>query len=1173
MPRVVVAGSENDTSFAVVDFTNPASPHVVLVNAMFGAGCRVAIGGAHAAVASVLTGEFKVVDVTNPAAPVVQGSVMTTLAGAGALAVRGSLVAVGEQAANFQARVCLIDISNPSAPAVLGYAPTAYISNGTGSAAIGSVAFVGDHVVAVSGTDPQITQIDFTNPGSPVVTTFLPMMSLPVIDADADNDLLVAGDSTSGIVKWFHAGSHALIGTLNTMFGGVTSVSASSPRALVGSTNELNCDLIDIVGPVQTTFNPNLGGGSFTAISGTTGACGSVLGSQVALVDVSGAPAVLGTANVTIASVSTVAISTIAGGGPVASVSPAMLAFGTVHVGTGAMLPVTIHNTGTGTLTVNGLNSSDPRFTFAPPGPFTIAGGGMQPVNVTFTPTAEAPFSGTLTMHTSDPAHATLNVALSGAGGLPHIVVTPPSLNLGSVAICLSGAAPVNIHNSGGVPLSVTSVQTTGAPFGVAPASLTVAAGATSNANVTFTPSFLGPANGTLTIASNDLAHPTVTVALSGTGETTPPPAIAVTPPALSFGATPVQFYIGLRITVANASPCQPLTVTLTSNGAPFFVTDTDPTTLPPMSLSVGPFMIAGGGSKGFVVAFAPQTTGMANGTLTIASNDPAHPTTVVPLSGNGVQLNPTSIELVLDRSGSMAAPAQGGTKMDGLKAAVQLFADLVIPGQGDEMGSVQFDDAFNVLTPFGAFDTAKQSAIVSDANTLTPRNFTSIGGGLQLGQTQVTTGMTPRKVILVFTDGMQNHPPPIAIAPIVAAGTEVYAVALGQPQNISVADLSTLAASSNGHFFLTDDTLVLRKNFVQVLADAFRQNMAADPVFTIHAGEQLEFPVEITQCERRITFVLNWDDPASQVGLTVVAPDHTTFTPNSPLSNQLVRYGERPGYRYYQIAFPPLDPGSGKTIGPAQIGTWRMIVRGTALAKPAERCATSVLVESQLELRAIVHATDPSQPIDVSAFILDAGTVVTDAAVRVTVTAPQKSLAAVSTPAVVHAALDADHHPIPAGKQPLIPLAKTTHALERNDKQRGFTLTLPPPRFDGVYGFEFEAKGKACGGIFDRYQTFSVYIGKRADSKTTTFAVRALSPNAALVTVTPHDAAGAPLGPGLGAAISAELANGVVYPAIDLHDGSYVIRVLHPHDVRPLALRVNVGGESFDVSLTPNRS
>jgi von Willebrand factor type A domain/HYDIN/CFA65/VesB-like, Ig-like domain/Cep192 domain 4 len=1171
MPRVVVAGSENEFHFAVIDFTNPLSPSVKLVTPTgFAGGCRVAIAGASAVVGDVLGGKVQMVNVTNPAAPALQGSVSTVLGGIGAIAISGSLVAVGESANNFQARVMLLDFSNPMAPTIVGTAPTPLIS--MGGAAISSIAFLSNNVVQASGSDFEIVQVDFTNPASPVVTTFNPTLAgPPVIDVDGGANRLVAGDSTSGIMKLFNATSKTLITNVNTTMISVNSASLANPVALAASQNEFNARKVDFSGPTVTSFNPGLGGGSVTAIEATIGACGAILGSDVALMDLSGAPSVMGTANSTLASISTLAMSTPAAG-PAASLSVTSLAFGVVRVGTPATLPVTIKNTGGSALHVTNLASSNPRFTFSPAGPFTIAGGGgTQVVNVTFTPNLESPppYSGNLTMNTDDPAHGTLTVGLSGTGGLPHISVSPLSLNLGSVAVCLSAGLPVNIHNTGAIALTVSSVTTTGAPYSVSPANLTVGPGATIPVTVTFAPAAVGAApTGTLSIHSDDAANPVVNVSLNGTGLPTPPPSISVSPASLVFGLVPVQFFIGLRITVANNGPCQPLNVTLTTSGAPYFVTDVDPTTLPPSSTSV-PSVVLHNTSKRFVVVFAPTATGAVPGTLTITSNDPANPSVTVPLSGTGVQLNPASLELVLDRSGSMAAAAQGGSKMDGLKAAVHLFADLLIPGQGDEMGSVQFDDAFNVLTPFGTFDSAKQSAIKSDADTLTPRNATSIGGGLQLGQTQVSAGTATRKILLVFTDGLQNTPPDInAVEPgILAAGTEVYAIGLGQPQNISTADLSTLAASSNGHFFLTDDTLILRKNFVQVLADAFRQNMAADPVFNVAAGTTRKIPVAITECERRISFVLNWDNPASIVDLAARAPDGTLFNAASAGSNQLVRFRAHPGYRLLQIAFPPVDPGSGLVIGPPQLGTWTMEVTGSALAGASERCTTSVVVESQLELRGIVQAVDTTQPIQVKAVILKSGAVVTNAEVTVTVTAPQKSLAAVSTPAVIKAARNADTNPIPAGLKPRIPVKKTTYKFTKPN-EREFSLKIPPPRVDGVYTFEFQARGRACGGIFDRYRTFSVYIGLKPSRKGTTVGTSAQGPLGAVVTVTPRTSAGVAVGPGRTDLLKIKMRGGMIGPFVDLGNGSYAARVSWSPRTRTPALNLTVGDFTIPVKL-----
>ncbi|HXM17886.1 MAG TPA: choice-of-anchor D domain-containing protein [Candidatus Tumulicola sp.] len=1170
MPRVVVAGSENDTSFAVIDFTNPNAPSVKLVDPGFASGCHVTINGNNAVAGSVLTSKVRLVDVSNPAVPALRGTIATPLNGIGAIAMRGSRVAVGEFVNNFKARVSLLDFSNPNAPTVIGTAATPLASNP--NTAVGSIAFLSDNVVVASGpSDFEIVQVDFSNPMAPVVTNFNPVLAGPPV-IDSDSAVIAAGDSTSGILKLFDV-NKALIASVNTMLPGITSVAVSNPLVLAASANSFNSDKVDFGGPSVSSFNPNLAGGSTTAIEGKTGACGAILGSSVALVDLTGAPAVLGTANAAVASISTLAISTFAGpGGPQVTVNPLALVFGAVKVNTLQSLMFTIHNAGGGNLNINNLHSSDPRFTFSPGGPFNLAGGGNQVVTITFKPTAEAPFSGNLIFSTNDLAHPTVTVPLSGVGGLPHISVSPLNLDLGSVAVCLSGSLPVNIKNTGAVPLTVSSVTTSGPPFSAAPGNLVVNAGATAPVTAKFTPSAIGPAAGTLTITSDDQTNPAVNVALNGTGLPTPPPAIAVSPNPINFGATPVQFYIGRRITIANTSPCQSLFVTLTSNGAPFFVTDVDPTTLPPASLTVSGSVPANA-SKRFVVVFAPTVLGASNGTLAITSNDPINPKVNVPLSGMGVQLNPASVELVLDRSGSMSAPAQGGTKMDGLKAAVHLFADLMIPGQGDEMGSVEFDDAVNVLTPFGSYDTPKRDAIKNDADTLTPRHLTSIGGGLHTGQAQVVAGTTGRKVILVFTDGMENTPPMIATEepPILAAGTEVYAIGLGQPQNISAAALSMLAASSNGNFFQTDDTLILRKHFVQVLADAFRQNMAQDPVFAIAQGATKKIPVSITQCERRITFVLNWDDAGSQVDLNVRAPDGTLFTPNSPNQNQLVRYGDFPGYRYYQIAFPPLDPGSGLTIGPSQLGQWVMEVRGSALAGASERCTTSVVVESQLELRGIVHAVDIGQPIQIEATITDHGLPVTTAELVVTLTAPQKSLAAVSTPPVILKALDADKHPIPAGKIPLIPVKKTKYRMKPGKESRPFTLTLPAPRLDGVYQFEFQAKGQACGGAFDRYREFSLYIGRKAHDRRTGLTVESSGPTSAVVTVTPRDSRGEPLGPGLASLLRPGLKGGTVFPVVDRRDGSYAFRASWPGK-RPPTLNLKLGDKMLSVPLAPKQ-
>ena len=369
MPRVAVAGSDNSFSFAVIDFSNPASPVVTSVNPGFGGSCRVTLDGPRCFVGNGLGGEVRLVDVTNPAAPVQRGTVSTALSGIGALAVQGSLVAVGEWVNNFQARVALLDFSNPAAPTVLKVVPTPLTSLPTPSGqdnpnppAITSIAFTGTgHVVAAGSSDPEIVKIDFSNLANPAVTTFLSGFSAVAMDADTAR--VVAGDQTGAQVKLFDAATNAVLaGPAGTTLGGVTSLALAFPLALAGSVNDLRAVRVAFSGgsATMTAFTPAPGGGFTTAVegTGTIGACGTISGLNVVLVDLAPAtPAVLGVANSGLASIGTLALKTFTvAAGPALSITPASLSFGTVRVGiVSAPLPLGFQNTGGGTLSVSNL--------------------------------------------------------------------------------------------------------------------------------------------------------------------------------------------------------------------------------------------------------------------------------------------------------------------------------------------------------------------------------------------------------------------------------------------------------------------------------------------------------------------------------------------------------------------------------------------------------------------------------------------------------------------------------------------------------------------------------------------------------------------------------------------------------------------------------------------------
>ena len=110
------------------------------------------------------------------------------------------------------------------------------------------------------------------------------------------------------------------------------------------------------------------------------------------------------------------------------------------------------------------------------------------------------------------------------------------------------------------------------------------------------------------------------------------------------------------------------------------------------------------------------------------------------------------------------------------------------------------------------------------------------------------------------------------------------------------------------------------------------------------------------------------------------------------------------------------------------------------------------------------------------AAFLIHQGSVVTDAHVTVKVTSPLTSLSSLSTPLIRHRALAADTVHIPPSLQILTKTMTTQY--EAKLQGREFIPELPTPQVDGVYHVEVNATGNACGGVFERYWSGSLYVG-----------------------------------------------------------------------------------------------
>ena len=324
---------------------------------------------------------------------------------------------------------------------------------------------------------------------------------------------------------------------------------------------------------------------------------------------------------------------------PQAGVSTTSMAFGNQMVGTtsGAQA-VTLSNTGGAV-----LNNISVSITGANPGDFAVSnnpcGSTLAPnancgIGVTFTPTASGSRSASLTIVSNDPAHPTLQIALTGTGVPPATgTLTPASLAFGNQLVNTSVLKTATLTNTGGSALTINSItlSANGNQFtqnNNCPGSLS--ANASCTFNVTFKPTSTGNKAATITITDNSggVSGTQQTLSLSGNGVN-----LIVAPAALNFG----------NQVVSVPGLAQTLTISNSTGG-----TRT-------LTFSIGaPFARATGGSRGSCgnsgstlnnnnsctigIVFSPTQAGSANVQMSITSD---HGNVVanspVSLTGNGV--------------------------------------------------------------------------------------------------------------------------------------------------------------------------------------------------------------------------------------------------------------------------------------------------------------------------------------------------------------------------------------------------------------------------------------------------------------------------------------------------------------------------------------------------------
>jgi len=314
---------------------------------------------------------------------------------------------------------------------------------------------------------------------------------------------------------------------------------------------------------------------------------------------------------------------------PVLSLSASSIAFGSVTVGQSATRPLTVTNTGGGTLTLTSVRvgsafgGSSTEFLLSGncANGTALAGGQSCTANIQFAPVSPGNKASSLSIASSA---GNANVPLSGTGvagtPAPLLNANPTTLGFGTVVLGNSSAPQtVTVSNAGAGTLTLGTLTPGGAHPGDFARSGTCASGTNLSAGQSctvicqFTPTTTGARSATLAIASNGGS---ATLNLSGTGSTAPTtPVLTASELSLSFPNT----------VVGGSSATQ--TVTVTNTGAGTLTLGT----LTPGGANPGDFVQSGTCANATALAatqsctviyrFAPTALGARAASLAITSN------------------------------------------------------------------------------------------------------------------------------------------------------------------------------------------------------------------------------------------------------------------------------------------------------------------------------------------------------------------------------------------------------------------------------------------------------------------------------------------------------------------------------------------------------------------------
>jgi archaellum component FlaF (FlaF/FlaG flagellin family) len=200
------------------------------------------------------------------------------------------------------------------------------------------------------------------------------------------------------------------------------------------------------------------------------------------------------------------------------SVTPSVVGFGNVSVGSPVTQPLRLTNGGSASVAIKSVSATGGGFSISGlTTPQTLTPGESVNFMAEFNPKVAGSDTGTISIIT---ASTPVNVGLNGVGvsSAPQLVASSTSLSFGSVTIGNSPSLQVTLKNTGTASAEISNVSLTGSSYTLSGVTSKVVLAPDQSATLTvdFDPKTTGSLPGTVTISSN--AGSPLVIQLSGSG-------------------------------------------------------------------------------------------------------------------------------------------------------------------------------------------------------------------------------------------------------------------------------------------------------------------------------------------------------------------------------------------------------------------------------------------------------------------------------------------------------------------------------------------------------------------------------------------------------------------------------------------------------------------------------